>query len=631
MIQQVEIFDLLQKRLWRQPIRLIELFGGIGSQHKALTRLGVEVNEHYLVEIDADATISYAAIHCDLHSHLNDEVPSKEKMIAYLQPLNWWKNEKPLNLERYGKLKELYLAQRLTNNLGDLNQLDDLPQADMITWSTPCQDFSNAGLKAGFTGKKGSLTHATVELFQKMSYKPTFLLFENVPMIISKTFRDGFDDVFRQIADLGYENILMKLNAKHYGIPQNRDRVFVLSIRKGYDANYSKPKPIDLKLRLKDMLEDEVDASFYLSDKMMAYMVGSSSSGAFDRSKVFKPHDENSKYANTITTYANDRPTDNFVIIPEDNQKGYAEAYKGDGVYIDRPHQKRGTVQKGMIQTLSTTPHTDVGVVVAGQFQPKHRDYNKNGFDRQEQFETRSDEVSNTVMTNENKNMIGVVVTNINQKVSVRKHEVDTDGLQRLLKKHKNISNKKIAELINEPITLVEHWFRTDNSFSIPLPKHWNRLKKILDIQTDQYDESIMTFVEKDNVFEKSNRVYDEVGIAPTITSTSADEKIIVGTTQCINSKVNGKQPKVQDRIYDEQGISTAVTTSFMPSVLNQLQIRKLTPRETWRLMGFDDSDFDKASAIHSNSTLYKQAGNSIVVNVLEHILKGLFYESTTI
>jgi DNA (cytosine-5)-methyltransferase 1 len=287
-------------------------------------------------------------------------------------------------------------------------------------------------------------------------------LFENVPMIVSETFRDGFDDVFRQIADLGYENILLKLNAKHYGIPQNRDRIFVLSIRKGYEANYSKPKPIDLKLRLKDMLEDEVDASFYLSDKMMEYMTSTDNRNGFVRNDKFNPHDKSSEYAFSITTNAGNRPTDNFiqepliaypitdmhydgfkelsptlkardykdpkwVAIPEANQKGYAEAHEGDGVYIDRPHQKRGTVQKGMIQTLSTTPHTDVGVVT------------------------------------------------------------------------------------------------------------------------------------------------------------------------------------------------------------NDLHIRKLTPRETWRLMGFDDSDFDKASAIHSNSTLYKQAGNSIVVNVLEHILKGLFYEPDTV
>jgi DNA (cytosine-5)-methyltransferase 1 len=175
------------------------------------------------------------------------------------------------------------------------------------------------------------------------------------------------------------------------------------------------------------MLEDKVDASFYLSDKMMKYMTSMDDRNGFVRGERFNPHDESSEYAFAVTTNAGNRPTDNFVIVPEDNQKGYAEAYEGDGVYIDRPHQKRGTVQKGMIQTLSTQPQSDVGVVT------------------------------------------------------------------------------------------------------------------------------------------------------------------------------------------------------------NELRIRKLTPRETWRLMGFDDTDFDKASAIHSNSTLYKQAGNSIVVNVLEHILKGLFYESTTI
>jgi DNA (cytosine-5)-methyltransferase 1 len=462
MTQQVELFDLLDKRLWRQPIRLIELFGGIGSQHKALSRLGVPISEHYLVEIDADATISYAAVHCDLDSHLNDEVPSKEKMIAYLQPLNWWKNEKPLNLERYGKLKELYLAQRLTNNLGDLNQLDDLPQADMITWSTPCQDFSNAGLKAGFTGKKGSLTHTTVELFQKMSHKPTFLLFENVPMIVSETFRDGFDDVFRQIADLGYENILLKLNAKHYGIPQNRDRIFVLSICKGYEANYSRPKPIDLKLRLKNMLEDEVDASFYLSDIQLQQLQGHD----IDAQELLIANPINSMEYDGFkelspTLKARDYKDPKWVAIPEANQKGYAEAYEGDGVYIDRPHQKRGTVQKGMIQTLSTTPHTDVGVVVG---------IAQRGRENGQEFELNGGEFANAITT-----------------------------------------------------------------------------------------------VQKDSM------------------------------------------------------------------IYNDLHIRKLTPRETWRLMGFDDIDFDKASAIHSNSTLYKQAGNSIVVNVLEHILKGLFYESDTV
>jgi DNA (cytosine-5)-methyltransferase 1 len=428
MTQQIELFDLLHKRLWRQPIRLIELFGGIGSQHKALSRLGVPISEHYLVEIDADATISYAAIHCDLHSHLNDEVPSKEEMIAYLQPLNWWKNEKPLNLERYGKLKELYLAQRLTNNLGDLNQLDDLPQADFITWSTPCQDFSNAGNKAGFTGHKGSLTHATVELFQKMSHKPTFLLFENVPMIVSETFRDGFDDVFRQIADLGYENILLKLNAKHYGIPQNRDRIFVLSIRKGYEANYSKPKPIDLKLRLKDMLEDEVNASFYLSKKQLLSLTSTENRNGYIRSDKFNPHDESSKYAFSITTKISASPSDNFIQQP----------------------------------------------------------------------------------------------------------------------------------LIANPINSMEY---------------------------DGFKELSPTLKARD--YKDPKWVY----------TPQSDVGVVVGIAQ--RGRENGQEFELNGGEF-----ANAITTVQKDSMIyNDLHIRKLTPRETWRLMGFDDSDFDKASAIHSNST----------------------------
>jgi DNA (cytosine-5)-methyltransferase 1 len=429
MIAQMELYDYFDKQVWNKPLRLCELYGGIGSQHKALTNLGVEISEHYLVEVDINATISYAAIHCDLNSHLDDEVPSDSDMIEYLRQFNFWSNEKPYDVAKLpkAKLKTLYLAQQLSNNLGDVYQLDDLPLVDLITWSTPCQDFSNAGLKKGFDGAKGGLTFITLELFRKLSHKPTFLLFENVPMIVSEVFRDGFNRMLIELDELGYENIVMKLNAKDYGIPQNRDRVFVLSIRKDYHANYSSPKPIELQLRLKDMLQDEVDERYYLSNKMMDYMTSINDRNGFVRGKKFNPHNEASDYAFAITTNAGDRPTDNFVIIPEDNSKGYCEAYEGDGVYIDRPHQKRGVVQRGMIQTLSTTPQSDVGVIS------------------------------------------------------------------------------------------------------------------------------------------------------------------------------------------------------------NDLRIRKLTPLETWRLMGFDDEDFAKAEQHHSNSALYKQAGNSIVVQVLEHILKGVFHEPNTV
>jgi len=116
-----------------------------------------------------------------------------------------------------------------------------------------------------------------------------------------------------------------------------------------------------------------------------------------------------------------------------------------------------------------------------------------------------------------------------------------------------------------------------------------------------------------------------------------------IAETICINSKVNGKQPSLQDRVYDSAGISTAITTSFMPSIIipektkkgyavadigvvvfngARVCIRKLTPKECWRLMGFTDEDFEKARKVNSDTQLYKQAGNSIVVKVLERIFE---------
>ena len=128
--------------------------------------------------------------------------------------------------------------------------------------------------------------------------------------------------------------------------------------------------------------------------------------------------------------------------------------------------------------------------------------------------------------------------------------------------------------------------------------------------------------------------------ISNTITTNAENMGVCVPNTVkpiCLNSKggrggVEGLQPSVQDRVYDSQGISTAVTTSFMPSYTSAdgLRIRKLTPKECWRLMGFDDEDVEKAAQVCSNSQLYKQAGNSIVVNVLEAIFKELFVAKKT-
>ena len=176
----------------------------------------------------------------------------------------------------------------------------------------------------------------------------------------------------------------------------------------------------------------------------------------------------------------------------------------------------------------------------------------------------------------------------IPQTVKVRKYDVDIEKLRKTLRESKCYSNKDIATILEQPITKVEHWFRTDGSFSIPDAEIWQKLKALLHIETDEFDKSIMEFEEREGVYEKSNRCYMDTGIAPTLTNTSADEKVIVTPTE-----------------------------SF--------RIRKLTPKECWRLMGFDDASFERAEKVNSNAQLYKQAGNSIVVDVMMAIFKELF------
>ncbi|MGL5767676.1 MAG: hypothetical protein ACRCX8_18740 [Sarcina sp.] len=112
--------------------------------------------------------------------------------------------------------------------------------------------------------------------------------------------------------------------------------------------------------------------------------------------------------------------------------------------------------------------------------------------------------------------------------VRVRKYIVDEKALQKCLRENKNSSGltiRNISEKLDIPKTEVEHWFRMDKCFSIPNENKWYELKELLKIKTNEFDKSIMTFEIRDGVFDKANRVYDENGIAPTITCTSAENE----------------------------------------------------------------------------------------------------------
>lgn len=324
-------------------MKLLSLFSGIGAFEKALYRLKVNYELVNYCEIDKYASKAYAMMHdCD------------ESL-----------------------------------NLGDITKIDTsvLPNdIDLITYGFPCQDISLAGKQKGFEADgertRSGLFFEALRIIEDT--KPRIAIAENVKNLTSKKFQKEFDIVLSSLEEAGYNNYWKILNAKDFGIPQNRERVFIVSIRKDVDNGMFKfPDGFELQLRLKDMLEDEVDEKYYLSDKMLEYISANNEkwTGNNDKSLVNKSIESTLNTgeghrrcdaSNYIVPSLNDDDIDLKVIreyrqpcieIKEATKKGFKEAYDGDGIYLNRPHQKRGVVQHGMIQTLKTSGN-DVGVVV---------------------------------------------------------------------------------------------------------------------------------------------------------------------------------------------------------------------------------------------------------------------------
>lgn len=163
----------------------------------------------------------------------------------------------------------------------DVRTWDKDVQVDFILHGSPCQDFSLAGLQKGGdkgSGTRSSLMYETLRIVQKL--KPKYVIWENVANLLSQKHFHNFANYINAMAEFGYASAYKLLNAKDYGIPQNRDRVFTVSVLGGISIDlfgtelmFDFPKPIPLELRLKDMLEDNVDDKYYLSQKGIDYIL----------------------------------------------------------------------------------------------------------------------------------------------------------------------------------------------------------------------------------------------------------------------------------------------------------------------------------------------------------------------
>ena len=506
-------------------ITVNELFSGIGAQISALERLGIPCEIKHTSDIDHNAVLSYASIHCGLTEELINtytEYPTREEMARQLTEINLgydFQKNKPYNWYRFvnSKSKELekyWLANKLSRNLGDISKLEHLDYADFWTYSFPCTDISVAGkqegIKQGQT-RSGLLyeVQRLLERANKMLALPKYLMLENVKNLVGKKFKPQFDEWVAWLDELGYNTYWKVLNAKDCGVPQNRERVFAISIRKDIDdGKFEFPQPFDNGVRLKDFLEDNVDEKYYLSEEIQNRLI------------LNKENLEANVVGTTKGKHNHRIRTKDLVYSPNGIMGALvATDYKQPKQILDTNR----CIQEGSLQ----------GDKWDKIYESARRYYSPEG-------------ISPTLHTCGGGN-----------------------------------TEPKIAE----PIAYVKE--ATKKGYVEP-----NELS-----HSEWKQQMHKRFIEDSN-----------------------SEVSGVFTNQ---SQSFGYRPPMK-------GYSKTLKANVHDAgVVESFRVRKLTPKECYRLMGFTDEQFDKSQAFSSDSQLYKQAGNSIVVDVLYYIFGKLFEVDT--
>ena len=640
------------------PLRLIELFAGIGSQTQALTNIGIAHKVVAISEIDKYAIQSYEAMH--------------------------------------GK----------ANNLGDIRKIEELPDADLWTYSFPCQDISVAGKGAGIKeGTRSGLLFEVERLLRVASEKgtlPKYLLLENVKNLVSKKFKVDFDKWLDFLAELGYTNYWKVLNAKDYGIPQNRERVFCVSIR-GEHKPFVFPKPKELTIRLRDMIDETVDERFYLKESTIRSILRSTFNSRRDS---IRPGDG---LANTLL--ARDWRGPQCVQVGEvvggkwDKMHDISKrVYEPDGIAPTVHCQQGGNTELKIAEDFvlgglqkHQTPRTD-GIsptlteamgkgggqtpIIIDTAEPKERFY-KQAFETLKENEC---EVGDTIDAfNKKVNKSGVCPTLTTRpegfKTAIlpvvgamrgRNPEDPSDRTagvpteQRLEINEKGLCNALttvqkdnlvIEEDKQDYVSRRYNEFIEEKGYVPEMFVAYNKteIKDVAPTLTGQCSSpsgsSAVLKLEVEDVKVLAPNNWGHKAGDGTITRERTEKEIVpalqasAGQTQqsYLKVKVANKKGYEEARPGDYvnitypgsktkrgrvgNGVAHTLTCGDGNAVITEnVRIRKLTPRECLRLMGWKDEQIDKIVAAKISGTQqYRQAGNGIVVQVLESIFKALF------
>lgn len=668
------------------PLKLIELFAGIGSQTQALKNISIPHKVVAISEIDKYALQSYEAIHGNV------------------------------------------------NNMGDIREIKELPIADMWTYSFPCQDISVAGKGAGIKEGTRSGLLFEVERLLKVAAEngtlPKYLLLENVKNLVSKKFRADFGSWLFCLSKLGYTNYWKVLNAKDYGIPQNRERVFCVSIL-GPHIPFVFPDKQELKLRLRDMIDRVVDERYYLKESTIRSILASKFNSRKNSIKM-----EN-QIANTLC--ARDFKEPQCVQVGELTGDKWAKmhdisrrVYDTEGLSPTVHCQGGGNTELKIAENFvlgglqeHQTPRTD-GIVPAlteamgkggatreadlpsGQSVAKagsklclrpggqtpiiaesQERFYKQAFETMHENDCKDGDTIDAFNKKVNKSGICPTLTTRPEGfktailpviesyepiiAAMRGRNPDnlsdrTVGLhteQRLEPNRKGLCNTLTTvqkdNLVVEPSNYVARRygeFIVDKGYIPEMFVVYNKTEvkdiaptltgqcssasgssAVLKLETDD-----ITLLAPNNCNHKAGdghatRERRETDICPALQATAGKTqqsflKIKVATKKGYEEAKEGDYVNItfpnsktkRGRVGD--GVAHTLTCGDGNAVVTQnVRIRKLTPRECLRLMGWKDEQIDRIqTAKISGTQQYRQAGNGIVVQVLEEIFKALFF-----
>ncbi|MBQ0112425.1 MAG: DNA (cytosine-5-)-methyltransferase [Bacteroidales bacterium] len=543
---QMNIFDYLEDPNEKisfkgKPIRLIELFAGVGSQAMALRDIGADFEHYRVVEFDKYAIASYNAIH-------GTDFPTMD----------------------------------VTKISGaDLGIVEKDKYTYLLTYSFPCTDLSVAGRMQGMaegSGTRSSLLWECKRLLEECEELPQILVMENVPQVHNKANMPHFQRWLDFLESKGYKNWWQDMNAKNYGVAQSRNRTICVSVLGNFD--YKFPMPYPLKKVMKDYLEPKVDEKYYIKNEKARELIdklvkGGKITNQNDVSRIgglLGNHQAGSVYekeALAPTLMAGMDHGNTMPYIVEEKEIGTTHyphgwleenaSFNGVSPTIDAGIWKQHTLLIEKEQRLGNIYGFDGG------------NYGGNVYDKEA--------LAPTLNTMQGGNKQPMII-NTMQICAMRGRDP------------KNPSNRT--------------------------PGNPN-LEQRLEINS-QGIANTLTTVQKDNLVLVKQATKD--GYIPCDIGGVADLSYPNSQTR-------------RGRVIDQGQTCPTLTTENIPSVLEDwmweidgitylIRIRKLTPRECWRLMDFTDEDFEKAQTVNSNTQLYKQAGNSIVKNVLCEVFRNL-------